>query len=87
MKIPKTTKEQPFIQFTFDKNGKMKLELTEGIGWGGKNGGFVTGGGAEGNCCLPKDLDTYIKAFKERKVKEIEKEINRLQKKLEIFKS
>lgn len=81
MIIPNTTKDKPYIEFRIDKSGKIKLSITSNW-WGGRNSGFVSSDGREGNTCLPEDLETYIKFFKERKIKTIEKEIIALQKKL-----
>jgi hypothetical protein len=86
MNIPKVTEEKPYIEFRFDKNGNVKFTATSNW-WGGKNSGFIASGGYEGNTCLPKDLDAYMKAFKDRKVKTLEKEIDVLQKKLKKLQS
>ena len=80
MKTPKTTPEKPYIEFRIHKNGKIKLSATSSW-WGGKNSGFISCNG-EGNSCEPKHLKAYIIAFKERKIKSIEKEIVLLQKEL-----
>ena len=80
MKIPTTTIEKPYIEFSFDEKGKMSLK-TSSFWWGGKNARFISST-REGNTCLPKDLQTYIKAFKLKKIKDIEKEISTLQIKL-----
>jgi hypothetical protein len=72
LKMPKTTPEQPYIEFTFDKKGKIKLSATSSW-WGGINAGFYRSGGLEGNTCEPEDLKKYLKAFKARKVKSIKK--------------
>lgn len=88
MKIPNTTTEKPYIEFRFDKSGKLSLSITDAW-WSGKNGGFTSYEGDEeysGNSCKPKDLDSYIKAYKQRKVKLIEKEISNLQKQLQKLK-
>ncbi len=85
MRIPKTTKINPFIEFTFDKKGNIKLNISSNW-WGGKKGGFHLSDGSDGNTCPPNELNDYIKIFKERKVKEIEKEIISLQKKLDKLK-
>jgi hypothetical protein len=85
MKIPKTTEEKPYIEFRIDKKGKIKLSATSHW-WGGKKSGFYSSNGTEGNSCEPEHLEAYIKAFKERKIKDIEKEILLLQKKLELVK-
>ena len=84
--IPKTTKEKPYIEFRFDKGGKLSYSITSDW-WGGKRYGFTSSNGNEGNTCLPKDLDSYIKAFKLRKIKDVEKDIVKLQSKLERLKS
>ena len=84
MKIPKTTKEEPYIEFIFDNKCNMKLSATSNW-WGGKNSGFTSSAG-EGNTCEPKDLNVYIEAFKKRKVKMLEKEILALQTQLKQFK-
>lgn len=81
MEIPKTTKNKPYVEFRFYKNGKIKLSASPR--WcGGKNSGFMASDGTEGNTCEPKDLTKYIDAFKLRKIKNIEKEISSLQTKL-----
>ena len=85
MKIPNTTDEKPYIEFRIDKKGKINLSATSDW-WGGKNAGFSSSDGTEGNTCEPKNLKSYIKAFKERKIKNIEKEILALQKQLEVIK-
>lgn len=85
MNIPKTTKEKPYIEFRIDEKGKIKLSASSNW-WGGKNGGFFSSNG-EGNTCEPNDLKEYIKAFKEKKIKNIEKEILALQKQLEVVKT
>lgn len=84
MEMPQTTKELPYIEFRFDKKGKMTLEAVSHW-WGGKNSGFTGSGGEEGNTCLPKDLDSWIIAFKQRKLKEIHKEIKILEQKLKRY--
>lgn len=86
MKIPKTTPEKPYIEFRITKRGKLKLNATA-TWWGGKNSGFVSTDGSEGNTCKPNDLKIYLNAFKECKIKTIENEILRLQKRLEKVKS
>ena len=78
MKIPKTTEDEKYIEFRFNKNGKLIKLSTCGTWWGGITHGFTSTDGTEGNACLPKDLDRYIKAYKSRKVKQIEKEITLL---------
>lgn len=85
-KLPNTTKDKPYIEFRIDRKGKMKLSATSNW-WGGKRSGFVCSDGSEGNTCPPKELKAYIQAFKERKVKNIEKEIVMLQQKLKNVKS
>jgi len=86
MKIPNTTDEKSYIEFRIDKKGNIKLSATSSW-WGGKNAGFYSSDGTGGNTCEPKHLKAYIKAFKERKIKRIEKEILTLQKQLELFKT
>jgi hypothetical protein len=86
MKIPKTTPEKPYIEFRFNEKGKLTLSVTLDW-WGGKGSGFRSSDGDEGNTCLPKDLDSYIKAFKLRKIRDVEKEIKGLQLKLERLKT
>jgi len=81
MKLPKTTEEKRYIEFRFYKDGKFRLVATNAW-WGGFKEGFISSDGYEGNTCLPKDLTRYIKGFKNRKIKEIEKEIRMLQKRL-----
>jgi hypothetical protein len=80
MKTPKTTKRKPYIEFRFKKSGKLYLKASSNW-WGGKNSGFVSSDG-EGNTCLPEHLDSYIKAFKSKQIKEAEKEIVVIQKRI-----
>lgn len=82
MKLPKTTKEKPYIEFSIDKKGKMKLSASSSW-WGGKNCFFWRSNDTEGNTCNPKDLEKYIDAFKKRKIKSIEKEIETLNNQLQ----
>ena len=84
MKIPKTTKEEPYIQFSFSKKGKLSFEITSNW-WGGINGGFISSDGYSGNTCLPKDLEKYIKRYKLKQIKEIDDEIKELNKKKEVL--
>ena len=87
MKIPKTTEEMPYIEFRLNRKGKLiKLVATDSW-WGGINGGFYSTRGYQGNTCKPKDLDKYIKAYKNKKVKEVEKEIEALKNKLNNLKA
>lgn len=86
MKIPKTTENNPYVRFSFDVNGKMKLSICNSY-WGGKNSGFISTDGTSGNTCLPEDLESYIKAFKIRNIKKLEKEILELTKKLNKLKN
>ena len=85
MKLPETTIEEPYIEFKFDKKGKLHLGITSSW-WGGINDGFISSEGFEGNTCLPKDFNRYIKAYQARKVKIIEKQISILKKKLQTLK-
>ena len=87
MKIPKTTGGMPYIEFRFNKKGKLIKLLATNSWWGGINSGFFSSKGYEGNSCEPKDLDKYIKAYKLKKVKEVEKEIEALKNKLNNIKS
>ena len=82
MKIPKTTKEEPYIEFRFSKEGKLSFKISNNY-WSGINGGFISSDGSGGNTCLPKDLEKYIERYKKNKVKEIDEEIKNLQKKKE----
>ena len=86
MKIPKVTEEEPYIEFRYDKNGKLKLSKTSNW-WGGKKAGFYCTDGSEGNTCLPKELKSHMKYFNEKKVNDIEKEMKNLQKKLDLAKA
>jgi len=78
LRIPETTEEQPYIEFRFNKKGKLISLNPCGAWWGGITHGFVSTDGTEGNVCLPKDLEKFIKAYKARKVNQIQKEINSL---------
>jgi hypothetical protein len=86
MKIPKTSSDEPYIEFRFNKNGKIKLSATS-IWWGGKNSGFISSDGTQGNTCKPKDLDSYLKVYKEKRIKSLEKEVANLQKQIDKLKS
>jgi hypothetical protein len=59
MKIPKTTIEKPYIEFRFNKKGKLTLSTVSNW-WGGKNSGFTCNDGSCGNTCKPKYLKDYI---------------------------
>jgi hypothetical protein len=85
MEIPKTTIENPYIEFKFDKKGNLFLSITNDW-WGGKEYSFKSSNGYEGNTCPPEELETYIKAFKSRKIRLIEKEIKVLESKLKKLK-
>jgi hypothetical protein len=87
LKIPETTDEMPYIEFRFNKKGKLIKLVATNSWWGGINSGFSSSAGYEGNTCKPKDLDRYIKAYKIKKVKEVEKEIEVLKNKLNNIKS
>ena len=87
MKIPKTTEEMPYIEFRFNKKGKLIKLVATNNWWGGIKCGFHSSAGYEGNTCEPRYLDKYIKAYKIRKVKEVEKEIKTLKNKLNNIKS
>lgn len=79
-KIPKPTKDQPYIEFSFSKKGHLSLSLTNSW-WGGINGGFVSSDGSSGNSCKHEvSLPRYIERFKKNKFKKIDKELERLQK-------
>lgn len=86
MKIPKVTKNKPYIEFRINKKGKLKLSITN-IWWGGKDSGFFSSDGTEGNTCKPTNLKVYIEAFKNRKIKNIQKEIQILQNQLNKIES
>lgn len=89
MKIPITTKEKPYIEFTFDTEGNLTLYTTSHW-WGGINESFVdfsSGKQIEGNSCKPEDLKKYITAFKKNQIEEVKEEIAILQEKLKQLKS
>lgn len=86
LEIPETTPDQPYIEFMFNEKGKLISLNRTGSWYGGLSGGFYTSSGCAGNSCKPKDLNLYIDRFKARKVREIEKEIAKLQKQLETLK-
>jgi len=89
MKIPITTKEKPYIEFTFDTKNNLTLSATSNW-WGGIKENFVffkNGEEIQGNTCKPKDLEKYITAFKKNRIKEVKKEIAILQKKLKQLNS
>ena len=85
MKIPETTCENPYIEFRFNKRGELIKLVATNSWWGGINDGFISSEGYEGNTCLPKDLNKYLKAYKNRKIKALEKEIKILQIKLKNY--
>lgn len=86
MDIPKTTEDNPYIEFEFDSNGLMSLSISDSW-WGGKKGGFFRSNGKFGNTCRPEELKEYIDAFKKRKIKSFENELNILKNKIELLKS
>lgn len=85
MKIPKTTENEPYIEFRVDKKGKLKLSKSS-LWWGGINGSFWGSDGSQGNSCKPKDLKRCLEAFKKNKIKKLEKEVLMSQKRLEKMK-
>lgn len=85
IKVPKTTKEKPYIEFKII-NGNIELRPTSSW-FGGEDSGFCCSDGSEGNSCKPKELKQYINVFKECKINSINEEIMILQKKLEAVKS
>lgn len=72
MKKPRTTKEEPYIEFRV-KNGIVILKKTRH--WWGKDGGFISSTGESGNSCKPEDLEAYFEAYKKRQIKDINKQI------------
>lgn len=86
MKIPKVTEDEPYIEFRYTKEGVLKLSKTSSW-WGGKKEGFCCSDGSEGNTCLPKDLKSHMKYFNEKKVKDIENGIKKIQKRLDLAKT
>ena len=80
MKIPKTTNDNPYIEYRYTKQGKIKLKASSNY-WGSARG-FVSSDGSIGNTCLPKDLEKSMKAFKATQVRDIEADIKKLQNKL-----
>jgi hypothetical protein len=80
LEIPELTKDLPYIEFRFDKAGKMTLAAHPKMSWGGINGGFFSTGGYHGNVCdKPAKLKEYINRYVDNKVKKKEKEIKDLQ--------
>lgn len=86
MKIPNTSKDKPYIEFRICGNGNIKLSASSSW-WGGKNSGFVSSDGTCGNSCEPKNLNVYVKAFKNKEIKKMKDEIFELQKKIKVFES
>lgn len=89
MKIPQTTKEKPYIEFTFDIEGNLTFHASSYF-WGGINESFTelrNGKEIVGNSCKPKDLKNYLIAFKKNQIKEIKEDIAILQEKLKRLKS
>jgi len=87
IKVPKTTVEEPYIEFRFNEKGKLIKLLVTDDWWGGIHSRFHSSDGYEGNTCLPKNLKKYIQVFKLRKIKSLEKQILALQKSVECLKS
>ena len=89
MKIPQTTKEEPYIEFLFDIYGNLTLSTTSHW-WGGSKINLISikdGVESKGNSCKPKDLKKYIIAYKRERIKEVKEEIAILQEKLKQLKS
>ena len=89
MKIPQTTKEKPYIEFTFDTNNNLTLHASSYF-WDGINESFIeqrNGKEIVGNSCKPEDLKEYLIAFKKNQIKEVKEEIAILQEKLKWVKS
>lgn len=81
MKKIELTEELPYIEFRFDKNGKMKLTPHPKSTWGGINSGFICNDGSHGNVCnKPELLDKYISTYLNRHIVEIDKDIKKLEK-------
>jgi hypothetical protein len=87
IKVPKTTVEEPYIEFRFNEKGRLIELLSTSSWWGGIHSGFHSSANYAGNTCLPKNLKKYIEAFKLRKIKYLEKQILTLQKSVECLKS
>lgn len=60
MKVPQTTLEKPYIEFRFDKKGKINLSASSSW-YGGKKSGFFCSDGSEGNTCDPVNPPKNIK--------------------------
>lgn len=89
MKIPITTKEKPYIEFTFDTEGNLTLSATSKW-WGGINEGFIRftdDRQLKGNSCKPEDLERFIIVFKKNQIEEVKEKIAILQEKLKQLKS
>jgi hypothetical protein len=85
MKIPKTTIEKPYIEFKFNKKGNISLDISSSW-WGGKECKFRSTDGYEGNTCYPSELESYVKYYKTKRIKDIEREIKLLKNKINILK-
>ena len=91
MKIPQTTKENPYIQFLFDTKGNITLSATSKW-WGGIDATVVFSNNDTekikiGNSCKPEDLERFIIVFKKNQIEEVKEEIVILQEKLKQLKS
>lgn len=84
MKLPKTTKEEPYIEFRFSKEGKLSFTISNNY-WNGINGGFRSSDGSGGNFCLPKNLEKYIARYNLNQIKKIDDEIKNLNKKKKLL--
>lgn len=77
MKIPKTTKEYPYIEFRINESGTISFEITSSC-WGGIDSSFSSSNGDIGNACLPEDLKEYIFVLYNKSIEKIDKDINKL---------
>jgi len=84
MKIPKTTKDKPYIEFIITDKNKIKL-FTTSYFWGGKNKFFYCPEGI-GNSCLPKQLPLFFEVLKKRETKNVSKQIEKLKKRIKEIK-
>jgi hypothetical protein len=84
MRIPKTTPDKPYIEFRVYKNGKVKLSATSSYWCGNK---FICNDGSTGSTCKPSLLTASVNEFKQKLIKDIEKEISSLQKEIDALKN
>lgn len=83
-KIPKTSKECPYIEFRYSKRGVLRFRATAHW-YGGKYGSYVYLNGDRGNAAPPDELGEYMRVFRDSRIREIRKRIKDMERELEWY--